>query len=798
MHRRIFLSLFFTVFLVAGMSAGSSAEDVFLWLSVPAQVYPGETVEARLSVSEIPRVQFVLSRIQEPAEYIKKSRKEHFFDVGTWRPDRPLEQREHWQNLKYGFFQSLRILASRLLPDGTKVFLRDLLGITGPLTPRLIEVSPADYRRGTEWLKSWDEEIRYSPDSRYAYTSYQIGALQEGLYLLTVSGGGREARVLFSVSRLALSMKQESDRSLFFLQDPSTGNPQAGVPIQVIVGDEVVAEGVSDLSGTWMADLQVENEAAVIAGEDGRYAFLSFWPLYRGDNEEIEAFLYSERPLYRPGQRVFFRGILRTVAVSGYLTPPAGETVIVRLTDYLDNEYGRLELRSNEFGAVSAAFDLPKALHEGGYLLEMIWRGSSFYHYVGIENYEKPAFEINLTTEQLVYANREKMLFNLRAVYYSGEPMTPAWYRYRVLRYPLHTWGMPSRGEMVLEKEGELDEQGQAVIQITPEVDDNAYRYEVTAQVFDPAYRVVEKTVEVKVLPGDYSLILEPERYFGEAGTAFRWTVSARDARNRLILVGKVFASVKELTWNSETQEYDEQLKRFFTFSLSEGQDTIAITLETSGYYLLEIMSQDASGNRIRSARRFYVVGAGLYIPTLGVEMKLDKTEYRTGENARVLITPPIGSGPFHFLFTVEGRSIHHHAVKRIEGPTVVVFPVESAHALGCFVSVTAFSGGSFYNETLDVPVKSDRELDVMVTIDKESFRPGEPGNIHIRVLGPDGMPRQAEVSLTVADQAIFDMSWFWQASVYDHFYTYNYNRVFTLSSHYTSFYGQGTRILDS
>jgi len=84
--------------------SGNAIASPYLSLSVPAHIYPGDSIEARINVSEINGLQMSLFRIDDPENYILESNKEYFFSVDTWRPKRPLNEQERWQNLKFSFF----------------------------------------------------------------------------------------------------------------------------------------------------------------------------------------------------------------------------------------------------------------------------------------------------------------------------------------------------------------------------------------------------------------------------------------------------------------------------------------------------------------------------------------------------------------------------------------------------------------------------------------------------------------------------------------------------------------------
>ncbi len=776
-------------------SAGAGEYEWF-WINVPAQVYPGETLEASVSATAVDSITFSLQRIEDPVQYITESRKERFFDVSTWRPSREPEKREIWQNLKNAFFQSLRTIASRVLPEGTKSFLQDLLGISGPLTPRLIEIDPADFERGTEFVKSWREKLHYAPGTTYTYTTFQVAPLERGVYLLTASTEKRESRVLFSVSSVGMVSKQDDESFVLFVQEQHTGVPLEGARIRVFMEDELIREGETAENGIWKSEAVERGEAAIMVEWEDEYSFLSAYSYYF--DESLDAFIYTERPIYRPGQRVFFRGVLRTRMFDGYVTPDPGETVKAQLVDFDGNVYEELTLETNRFGTVSSWFDLPALVEEGSYFLELTWRERVFTGFIEVQEYEKPVFEIELEPEREVYAAGEELTFQLAATYYTGEPMSPGSYRYRVIRYPAFSSSFGRDREVLVEEEGDLDAGGKSTITFQTPVDsEDIFWYEISCQVFDPAFRVVETRARVRVLMGDFALVLRPDRHFVQREKPLNWEIRALDAWENLVEVETVRAQVEKLTWNASRWEWDSSMVWMETIPLTTGEGELVTLQNEAGYYRLEVAAVDSQGRLIRASRTFYVTGRGLYIPTERVEVYPDKETYSVGEEARLVIVPPVVDTSFPFLLSVEGSRIHHLEVMETEGPFEVTIPILPQHRLGCYVSVASFFSGDLYQEAVELIIDHGRELSIDMNIEKDVYRPGEEGTITLYVTGADGLPRQAEVSVGIVDQAIFDMAPFWREGIVDHYYRYMYNRVFTLSSLYTGFYGYGERVFE-
>ena len=775
--------------------SGNAIASPYLSLSVPAHIYPGDSIEARINVSEINGLQMSLFRIDDPENYILESNKENFFSVDTWRPKRPLNEQERWQNLKFSFFQSLRKIASKVLSPGLKQSFKDILGIEGPIPSRPIEITSDDYHRNSSLLKSWWQEVRYSKDYSFVYQTITLNPLQEGVYLLTATGGGKEARVIFSVTRLALISKVDQNQLVVFVQDGKSGQILENVRIRLLVENQVVDDGKTNSQGLWLKTALDKKEMTIMAQMDKEYAFMNIYPYFFDAGSELDVFIYTERPLYKPGQRVYFKSLLREKLATGYIAPPAGEKVKLVLTDYRENVYASRELVSDEYGNVASWFDLPISIEEGDYIIKLTWKNNDFYRMVSIENYEKPSFEAEIKTEKETYANREKVTVKIQANYYSGQPLSPGTFRYQILRYPMYYWRYGIQSEMVEENTGTLDEKGEAEITFVPEVKNNAYWYEVQVGVFDAAYRGIQKTARVKVLMGDFALVLKSDRYFVGVNQKLHYTVEALDAEERKVEVGKVYATIYLLTWDKEKEDWKETSVKLFSFEVINGKADIDFALEKPGYYRLDCQTRDGKGNTITASDTFYVTGSGFYLPATGVELHLDKKEYKVGETANILVVPPVNE-EFPHLLTIEGEKIYQIEVKpKSKGPYQISIPITKDYILGCYLNLSTFYNKNYYNETIQIPVIPEKELTVKISTDKEVYHPQEKGKLKVTILGGDSLPRKCDFSIAIVDQAIFDISWQWWEKIFGHYYQNLYNKVYTQSSWYEYFYGQGETV---
>ena len=80
-----------------------------------------------------------------------------------------------------------------------------------------------------------------------------------------------------------------------------------------------------------------------------------------------KGYIYTDRPIYKPGQTVYFKAIVRDDEDALLSVPPEGTAVTLRIRDGRDNVVQTFELTTNYFGTINGQFDSePVHLAAGG------------------------------------------------------------------------------------------------------------------------------------------------------------------------------------------------------------------------------------------------------------------------------------------------------------------------------------------------------------------------------------------------------------------------------------------------
>lgn len=265
----------------------------------------------------------------------------------------------------------------------------------------------------------------------------------------------------------------------------------------------------------------------------GDYRLYQSFEPYQNQDEELtaKAFLFSDRSIYRPGQTVFFKGILiKTKEKKSSVV--AGQYVEVTLEDANGQNVDSLRLKTNSYGSFSGEFKLPANGLTGEYTIRVdeddedesrfYDKLDDFYEsnlVISVEEYKRPTFEVAFKPVKESFKLNDTIRANGNALTFSGAKVSGAKLSYRIkrnVRYPnWYYWGKRNsfspeqeidHGELMTNAEGEFFIKFKAIPDEKILKDGlPVFEFEITADVTDISGETRSATTNVKV--GYHSLI---------------------------------------------------------------------------------------------------------------------------------------------------------------------------------------------------------------------------------------------------------------------------------------------------
>jgi hypothetical protein len=635
----------------------------------------------------------------------------------------------------------------------------------------------------------------------YRRASVQLKPLPPGFYLVEAEGNGTVARSSFLVTRLGLVAKASPAGTLLFAADLVDGHALAEVEIlEGAVSPDATALplllGKTGVDGLLTSPGRAGN-VRFIGRKDDSLAIFHVTAMQTGE-QGLKGYLYTERPAYRPGQTVYFKGVLRKKVGEGYALPGTGK-VLVTVTDSGDQTLMEKEYPISSTGSFNGELVLPGQPPLGDYFVRAEVGNQTFQTSFKVLEYRKPEFEVTAATAKKFYVGGDPVPVSLKARYYFGAPVVDGKVKYRIYSRPYYRFAGDSDedsgddGENLFggyadflgEGEAATDSGGMTQVTIETRPLDSPSAYTVEFDVADLAGREVSATASFTVTPSLIDLSVRPLSYLCSPGKTTEIEVSTATWEGKAVSA-RVLVTIEEQVYdrNARTYIYRKLAEREVVTDAS-GRVVFGQTFPRPGYWRVSAVTTDQRGLKATGDGWVWVWREGYAWDTsyreLGVEF--DKKSYLPGETARLIVKSPVSGASL--LLTVEGREIYSRRVIQPAGSVEVVeIPVSEDMAPYVFVSAVVIEKGRFHTRTRTLRVDSRPDLlELTVTTDKDIYEPGEKVRLAVSARGTDALPKAAEFSLAVVDEALFAIAPETQPDIYRFFRGTREHQVLTLNS---------------
>ncbi len=529
-------------------------------------------------------------------------------------------------------------------------------------------------------LKNWQQTLPATNDLQQHSVEIKIDALAPGDYILVASSEKEltEKKAilgakLFYVSGISYVNSNED----FFVVNRDNGQPLAKAAVQVWeqTYDYKQSKYVKEKGKAYTTDANGFFRLEKGKVDNNNYSSYSYLLDISHNNDRLfmndlvydnyyyrnfennepkvttSIHLFTDRSIYRPGQIVFFKGIVlsrnpaekKAGVRADYTT-----TVILRDANYKDVE--TLQVRTNEFGSFSGKFQLPQTGMNGQFTIYTKADGGNTGFKV--EEYKRPKFFVNYEPIKGTYKVNDKIKITGVAKAYAGNTIDGAIVKYRVVRKPRYIypwlswrwWQPPSEAMEIANGEVKTDKDGKFVVEFTAIPDlkiekklEPVFDYTVYADVTDinGETRSGEKLVSVSykslmlvtsiplTLPADSlkSMYIRTQNMNGEYEPAtVKVTISQLKEEKRLIRdrywerPDQFIMSKAEYISHFPYDEYDnerdyktwEKAQQVFSKTDSakaSGEWKIVNGNYDPGFYIIEMETKDKNGELVKDVK---------------------------------------------------------------------------------------------------------------------------------------------------------------------------------------------------
>lgn len=677
-----------------------------------------------------------------------------------------------------------------------------------------------------EWppvMLSWSQKLD-QPDNVSQPVEIPLsedgGRLDPGLYAFTVSSPElasqqryQPTRLMAVVSDTALHLKRSSTELFIWATGVRSHQPLNGVEVTVYdnngsrLGSALMENGVATVA--LPEDLYEYSPLYAVVGQPGEQDFslastrwsqgTSVWEFglpYDANANAPMAYVYTDRPIYRPGQAVSFRAVARkedngryTLLDLDHLTVKIDAPTI----GYEVNTVFEQQLPLTNFGTVEGSYTLPDDAMPGEYRIEIaeIEGAVVFFR---VAEYRKPTLDAQVSFEQAEIAPGSDVTADVKVAYYFGAPAADvdvnwtliarrAYFsmpgRYQTGKYDMdwinqaYTFPQPF-GRFITSGTGRTDETG--ALNIVVSASDLAaaldpeqhYTLELEATTQDESGQPVSARSEVLLHPADFYIGLRPDSWSGQANAEFGFDVQVVDWEGNPGGAVPLSGRFQRVTWKPESEasvytspmvpEYTTVGSVDFQTDLN-GRARLAFTPPVPGMYMLDVRGQGAVTQVM-----VWVGGTGAApwprLPNQQLRLTADADRYEPGQTARIFVPNPFAEGATALLTVERGKVMRWQVLEVSGASTTVELPLDQGDAPNVFVSVLLLGENEDGNPDfrqgyveLDVD-PAQQLLTVNLASQPQRAAPGEEVQFALRVTDAQGKPVQGEFSLAVVDKA--------------------------------------------
>ena len=661
-----------------------------------------------------------------------------------------------------------------------------------------------------------------------------------------------------NITDVGITFKTSPQDILLWTTSLQTGEPLANLTVELRGKDnKILWTGSTDMNGLAHAPgwtkLDVEAKSwsqpeiyAFVSSAGGDAVVSNLWNQglepwrfnlsydYNPQQEYVRSYVFADRGVYRPGERVYIKGVSRLMQDGVWQLPDAVRGT-VQITDARGEEVFKKDVTvSSGMGTFDLQFDIPKTAFTGSWNVSFkpVIKGgedaAESYYSFRVEAVKQADFKVNLRPASENYFPGQEASFAASAQYNFGSPLAGAkaqwtlrremaWFDpegfdgYTFTPYFLREEEYKENGKLLLNSSGELNDKG--ALSFSARMPSVLFPTRVYAElgVQSPARQELFARASVLVHPADFyigSKLLEERVELGEPVEAEIIAVTPEGKRTEAFVAAKIYKeqwySVRKtglsgrLEWISEkkiTELPDQTLK------VGEKGAVLSFKPQEAGSYYVRLFSEDASGRKVMGGFNIFVYGEGeAYWKKTDDDLlvlKQDKNSYKPGKTARISVASPYEQALA--LVTVEREGILDAWITPVKGGAdYIEVPIKPSYLPNVYVGVVLVRGRSadpvdakgldlgkpqgkvgYVNLTVQ---PDSKQIKPVIKSNKKEYRPGEEVTLKITAKS-NAKNVPAEVVVMAVDEGILALTDYKTPDLFGYFYGSRPVSVFTMDN---------------
>ncbi|MEO6348576.1 MAG: MG2 domain-containing protein, partial [Aquaticitalea sp.] len=671
----------------------------------------------------------------------------------------------------------------------------------------------------------YDSTLKNELDYQNHTTEIHVPKLDNGFYLVFAAPkDGKDGIFAYKdiqVTDIAIANTSSVGQEVFQVIDRTNGMPIVGASVKVSYkkdynGSKISESFTADKQGQFHIkkinsylydlDIQINNQGEMAYFSD---YYVNAYYKYEQPRVTYQAFLLTDRSIYRPGQTLYFKGIvMKTDDGKSSLIP--NQSVTVTLNNVNGEKVKDVTLKTNEFGSVASEFIIPSSGLTGIYMLQLAGNGNQIYAntQISVEEYKRPKFETTFNPITETYKVNDSITVKGNALAFAGSNITDATFVYHVARnvqYPdWYYWYRPwfnSEPQEITHGESTTNDKGEFEITFKALPDESVekkslpiFQYEVTADVTDLNGETRSATTIVNV--GYHALLatISIDNKLDKTKKEHKLTIDTKNLNGEFVPATGTIKIYKLKAPNRVLRPRPWEAPEYQSFSIEEfiklfpheayvdehnsdtwekGDLVFDTTFDTSkskelelgnikkwasGQYVIILESKDKFGQLVKDEAKtiLYDDDDKTLSDNQLFSVTTNQSTYKVGEN--VLMT--FGSSAENMTVTVDVEKdeniINTYLIPLSNNKKTISIPVAKEDVGGFAVnySFAAFNYFQSGTEVIAVPYPKT-DLEIETTTFRDKLKPGTDETWSFKIKGPQGEKVSAELLASMYDMSL-------------------------------------------
>lgn len=605
------------------------------------------------------------------------------------------------------------------------------------------------------------------PDYEEVKDSIEIGGnLPLGAYLMEVTSdntGIAPQRELFYVSNLAVMIQQlPDDRHRYVVVNATDGQPVPGA--KIVLYDRNYDDKTGKFKRVIHARMTTDDQGeAYFKNVDGNVListsndkftpakdiYLSRARYYEKKDDETKYQLFTDRAIYRPGQKVHATAVSYIVK-KGLDASVPGKSMELKfiLRDANWKQVAEQKATTDEYGTASVDFELPQGGQTGMYHVSVNNRANSSFR---VEEYKRPTFEITFPKVNEKYNWGDTVVVKASAKTYAGVPVQGAKVEYQVTRRnQLWWWGAGSAGQLVKTDSCVTREDGTFDVEIPLEASlsgkDEADRSDFMriARFFNFEVSAIVTDISGESHEGVMSLPL------GTKPTILTVNLPKRIETDSLKTVTFAYR-------NASGMEISSNLK--YRIDKGEWKDAeanapISMAVLPSGVHEMEaICGQDTLQQKFTL---FSIKDTHPMEPTTEWYYQTAKTFPRDGKPVYVQVGSSENGAHIVYSIIAGNKLLEKGAWELGDSIVTLPFTYKPEYASGVVINYSFVKNGECYTRKISIarPLP-EKKLNITWKTFRDRLTPGQKEKWTLQITTPDGKPAKAQLMSVLYDKSL-------------------------------------------